>query len=245
MTDQWTPETSARVKVARALQAKPELMKREGLLPRDLDVIITQGEAAQAADRDQQAQLAQLEVQRTNRKVEAKDLDAADADLRKRMPMVIQDLEEDANTRDQALWVSRLSFSRYRFRKLAPVIDAAAPPTDAEVAVVEKVKRVVRQDAPSRFGGLAAFCFALLADDRRPIVERLAERGISAERLAELAGDAQAVADKGRNVKLAAEATEREEAAARAQRIKWSACEQAIRAACSGDRELALLLADC
>jgi hypothetical protein len=40
------------------------------LLPRDLDVIITQGEAAQAADRGQ-AQLAQLEGQRTNRKVEA------------------------------------------------------------------------------------------------------------------------------------------------------------------------------
>jgi hypothetical protein len=108
MTDQWTPETSARVKVARALQAKPELMKREGLLPRDLDVIITQGEAAQAADRDQQAQLAQLEVQRTNRKVEAKDLDAADADLRKRMPMVIQDLEEDANPRPGAVGLTPL-----------------------------------------------------------------------------------------------------------------------------------------
>lgn len=242
MADQWTTKMASRTLLAQKLLEQPERMKKAGLLEKDLRTLIALGVAAQLADREQKAQIAALEVNRGKRKVDAEELDAADAMLKDRLPLVIEDLKtsDDEEKQYEGKWLGALSFDRYRYRDM----------TDADVVAIDealarRVARVARRDASARFDGLAALCAALRAPGHEVILEGLAERGVSAEWLEDVQLDAEAVVAQGRNVKKAAEATAREEEAARGQRLKWAAARRAVRTACAGSDELLLLLADC
>lgn len=242
MADQWSRKVANRGALCTKLLADAERMRKAGLLRRDLEVIITFGQAAQLADRDQQAQLASLEVLRGKRKVNAETLDEREDELKDRLPLVIVDLEgsDDETKRDLGRWLRAVSFKRYRYRDVAD-----APEVVVDEALARRVARVERRDGPTRFDGMAAMCAVLRAPERAFIVEALEERGLSAAWLEDLQLDAEAAAAQGRNVKRAAEATSREEEAARQQRLSWAAARRAIHSACTGSDELLLLLADC
>lgn len=242
MADQWTTKVGSRVQLAQKLLEQPERMSKAGLLEKDLRALIALGVAAQLADREQKAQLAALEVIRGKRKVDAEELDASEDMLKDRLPLVIDDLEEseDAAKQDEGKWLRALSFKRYRYRDMTEATMVAV-----DDALARRVARVERRDASARFDGLAALSAALQAPGHAAILTGLAERGVSAEWLEDVQLDAEAMVAQGRNVKKAAEATAREEEAARGQRLKWAAARRAVRTACAGSDELMLLLADC
>jgi hypothetical protein len=104
---------------------------------------------------------------------------------------------------------------------------------------------VLRSDAPTRLLGLAAFCDALLAPERELIVAALAKRGSSNEQLSALRDEARALGERGRNVRRASAATEREAQAAETQSKKWRAVRRLLRRAVEGDGELQKQWARC
>ena len=242
--NQYTLLVSHRTLYVEALVKQPARFEEAGLEETDLRELITEGLAARAADQDQRAQLAMGQVMRSERRVEAEVLDQDEHKLRIRLPMVVASLlkSPDKAIVRQGRWLGALSVDRYRFRHLKPIEDPEGAP---DAALVERVKRVVREDAESRFSGLAAFCDAITQPERGVIIERFAARGLDAAWFASVAADAHAAAALGRNVTRAAEATAREAEAVGRFKEKWSECRLALREAAEGDAELEHLWAKC
>jgi len=201
MLHQWTPRTTARAEVALLLRDQhPQAAQAAGLKTSDLDVIITQGQAARQADIEQKEQLATLSVERSERKNIAVDIFDREDALRSRIPAVIGHLQATGQPQ-LAGFVSTLSFVRYRFRSqpapktesptTTPESESAEATADAED--VKRVARVPRADIPTRAGSLGAFWRALLKPGREPITAELAERGISVDWLEQLAQDSENV----------------------------------------------------
>ena len=238
-SDYFTPRVDARTSLARVLSERgPDFLRAHRLTAEDLEAIITHGEAARVADRQQQEQLAEVAVARAGRKVSAVQLAHREDELAALLPAVIDDLV--ATNAEEAGFLAKLSFARYRTRvhSVRP-----QPMSDEDVATIETIQRVERSDIPTRAKGLSALCTTLRG--RAPIVHALAARGLDAAQLEALAGDAEQVASHGRNQLRPVEATEREAAAVAAQRAKWSAIKKLVRRACASDRDLAALFADC
>lgn len=257
---EWTERVGARTKLALMLKGKLPRAVAAGLVEEDLDEIIQQGKAAEEADQDQRAQLAQLQVSRRERSVNATTLKEDEDALRDRLLPVVGDLNRMGEAQ-QALWLSTVSYKRYRVRELAPADPGGAAAAEEEsgeadreddeatdapgAAEAPKRVRVERLDAPSRFRGTAGFCRGLLAPERAVIVARLAARGFSRDKVESLGQDAKALADQGSNLLQAAEATARESKAVEAQQARWSECRRMIKKACIGDAELAVQFAKC
>jgi len=254
---QFTPRVANRTALAQLL--RDQHMARAvqaGITQADLDVIIDAGTAAAKADAEQQEQLASLSAQRSERKVDKESAFEREDALRNRLPAVIGDLQASGPEGTKlALWLSRLTFARYRFRPQTPAASAtpsapaASPeepaPTPAEVEEVRRVERVQREDAPTRSAGLTAFCQALLKPGREPIIAAFAARGLTRAEIEALGQAAEALAAAGRNVPLAAEATQRESDAVDAQKARWDQVRRMIRAAASGVPELSAKFSTC
>lgn len=242
MTADWfTPRISARTALAKLLKAKgADWLRGHHLTVADLDVLITQGELAQAADREQQTQLAEAKVVRSGRAVTAAEVGEREDRLAAALPAVILDLREGGRP-DVASFLAMLTFARYRSR--VTEVASADPTAPDAAAVIKKVARVARTDIATRAAGLAALCQVFAS--RATLAAALAERGFGAEWLAALSADAEAIANKGPNVLVGVEATAREAAAVRAQRIKWSAVRRLVRHACAGDAPLLAALVAC
>ena len=240
----YTPQVAHRMAFVEGLLKQPARFAEVGLEEADLQELRNEGAAARAADLDQRAQLAEALVRRTERRVDAEVLDKDERKLRIRLPMVVGGLlkSPDKVIARQGRWLRALSVVRYRYRNMQPVEDTDGAP---DAALVERVKRVVREDAESRFSGLAAFCEAITQPERALILERFAARGLDAAWFARVAADAHFIATLGRNVSRAAEATARESDAVGRFKEKWSECRLALREAAEGDAELEHLWAKC
>ncbi|AKF09384.1 hypothetical protein [Sandaracinus amylolyticus] len=240
VADWYTPRIAKRAELARALKARGSAWLRGARLTEaDLDEIIRHGDEAKAADREQQAQLAEHHVERAGRARSAADVTEREDDLAATLPAVAHDLQVAGHGED-ATFLAKLSFARYRMRTHDVPVE---PTSESEATTIRKIERVERSDVPTRAEGLAALCETLASRPR--IVRALAARGLDASALRALGEDATEVAASGRNSPRAAEATAREAAAVHAQKVKWSALRALIRRACRDDRDLAALLADC
>lgn len=243
MTDNWTPRVDSRVKLADTLLSSHlQRIQAAGLLASDLEEIRDQGLACRQADREQKAELAELLTRQSERRETDSVTFAREDELRDRLPLVARDLERAGN-KAQARWLGHVTFARYRLREVTPPPGDAL--SDAEKAELDKYVRVERADVFSRMNGLDALCEALLAPERAPIVAALNARGFGTEALTAVKNAAAAIAAAGPNHLAAASATQRETAAATAQRKAWSEARRAIRKACAGDDKLERLLASC
>lgn len=237
----YTPRIGARSELAAMIKSNQlELAKFIGLTEYDLDQIITHGEAAREADRQQQVQLADLQAERTSRSLMAADIFEREEGMRDRLAAVIDALKTTHPT--LADFLAALSFSRYRFRVL-PV----SAETLADDPEIKKVERVEREDHITRLTALSQFCTSLLEPGREPIIEALAARALPREAIETLGADAEALAKKGRNLPSAAEATAREAAAVTAQRRHWSLTSKMFRkvVARANDPVLKAKLSEC
>jgi hypothetical protein len=247
----WTPRTTARAELADLLLKHLPEAQAAGLTEEDLQGLSAHGHAAATADRVQKAELAQNVVERAARSEAAHDLFAREDALRARLPAVLGALGDssDPAQREQGRWLGALSFARYHLRSVPAeaVAAAAAAGGEAPVApqVLKSVERVPRADFITRFNGLSAFCQALLAPERAPIVELLAARGLSAKDLKSLGEDAQALADQGRNQQKAAAHTAVESNEVAAQQLIWHRVRRMVRIAVRGVRELEQKYAEC
>jgi hypothetical protein len=247
--DQWTTKVTTRRQIAELLLKQPERIRKAKLLPRELQVIIDQGQKAEQADAEQREQLTAGDVDRSAKSASTKSLFARETELRNVMAAVVDDLRDEAPALAELL--ARLSFARFRIRELAaepamPTGDATPETTSRpEDEEIRSVERVELEDHTTRARNLGRYCRALLKPGREPIVGKLAEREITREEIEKLAADAEAQAEAGRNVKRAAEATAREAAAVAAQKRKWNAVRRLVAVAARGDRDLEAKLAEC
>lgn len=113
----------------------------------------------------------------------------------------------------------------------------------AEDERVKKLTRVAREDRTSRLDGLANLVATLLT--RPPMVAELTTRGLDEAALEALRADADASSRAGKNIQLAAAATERERTAVKTQTALWSSLRRMIRKAVQGDPALERLYAQC
>ncbi len=233
----YIPRILARGELAKALKSKPERAAQAGIKESELDVIAVEGDNAREADREQNVQLAENELEYQDRSHREAALLASGDALRNRMPAAIQSLLDDGHVDDGKL-LSALSFSRFRLRDL-PMPD----PSLADDPRVKKVERVEREDKHTRLAGLASFVATILTRDA--IVAELASRGMDREALTALHAEADAAVRAGQNVRRVAEATAREAEAVRKQTDKWKAVRRMIREAVRGDDELEKLYAQC
>lgn len=239
----WSEKVTARAQLAEKLLTQPARISAAGILEADLRVLAESGREAEAADREQNADLAAASAALTLRKQEADTLFDAEAALRDKILAVIDDLNEQG-ARDQALFLSRLSYARFRIRAAA-LPEGEPPATPEETAVVSRVQRVLRADSTTRLLGFAAFCEALLNPSREVIQSALARRGTTEEQLTTLAAQAKELGEYGRNVLKPSPATQREAAAAETQTKKWRAVRRLIRRAVKGNADLEPLYARC
>lgn len=241
IADWFTPTVKARADLGAALEAKGvPWLKARSLKLADVQTLVTKGREAQAADREQKAQLAEQAAERKGRSVDASEVSEREVVLSAVLPAVIDDLSK-AGQLDEARWLAALSFARYRIRVTTVPVD----PTSASDAETKKVERVEKSDLATRADGLAALCEALRKPERAVIQAELAERGFDAAALEALEADAAAVAEQGRNTPRPVEATAREAEAVRAQRAKWSAVRRLVKRAVAGDKDLEALFAKC
>jgi hypothetical protein len=197
--------------------------------------------AAKEADREQREELAENATDRKAKSESAASLSEREGKLVAALPAVIGDLARGGNEK-LATFLAKLSFARYRVRVVD--VDPASPAPD-EGAELKAVERVERADIATRASGLAALCKALRKPGREPIVAELSERGIDAAALDDLSIDAEAVAAQGRNQARAAAATDRELAAVRLVKARWSELRRLLRRAVKGDKDLEVLYAAC
>lgn len=245
MTAQWTLRTDRRTALAEQLLNAPDRMRAAGLLARDLQIIVDNGQAARAADREQKAQLAEVATTRAGRKAQAAAVREREDWLRARLPLVVDDLRT-AGESALADWLTLLSVKRYRYRELVRQAEATeSAASEATRAEAQRVERIERTDLLSRLSGLVAFCEVILAPGREPVVAALAARGFDRAALEALSEEADALVQAGNNQLVAAEATEREARHAAAQTAQWAKCRRAIRTAVEGDPTLERLLAGC
>jgi len=243
--DQWTPRVGARRELAQLLlQSHADAARAAGLTTADLETLVRSGDQARDADRQQKEELATVAAGRAVRKTTAEEIFVREDALRSRLPAVRGDLLA-ADAGELAVWLERLSFARYRFREMAPPSAPPGSPPPADNEELRRVRRVAREDIPTRLLGLGAFCQALGKPGREPIVLRLAERGLAAAELSALGADAEALAALGRNVLRGAEATLRETEAASLQRQKWQQVRRMVRGVCQKDPNLSSKFAAC
>lgn len=233
----YNSKVANRTKLARALKAKVERALAEGILEEHLDGLVTEGEAAHEADREQQIQLAEGLTLRAERAELLSSIFEREDKLRARLPAVIFSLNEAGNATD-ARFLTALSFARFRMRGI-PVVD----PNMAEDPAVKIIERVPREDRLTRLHGLANLSKTLLG--REAIVAELARRGIDEVALTQLQTDAQGMWEAGKNLSSKVEATQREYNAVERQQSLWSANRRMIRRAIKGDHELESLYAMC
>jgi len=239
IADWYSPKVEARTLMGKALLGKGlDWLMSKRLLESDAQELVTQGEAAKQADIDQKVQLAEQAVTRTGRKVLAEDVTRGEGDLADVLPAIIGDLVR-AGQHDEALFLAKLSFARYRIVVVSVPVDPNAEPTEE----MKKVERVQRSDLPTRARGLAALCSVIL--QRPPIVAALAARGFEEATLEKLGEDAEAIVVQGSNQMRRVEATEREAAAVLAQRTKWSEIRRLVKSAVQGDAELEEIFSRC
>lgn len=238
----YTSRVGARAEIAAAIKDNHlDAARSAGLTEEDLDILITQGRIAKEADREQQEELAAIQAQRSNRKLEAADIFRREEQLKARLPAVAWRLNND----DPALarWLSALSFARYRMRDLPKA--KSGDSSDAEAPEVRKVIRVTREDIPTRLEALASFCTAILQPGRDAIVVELSARALDRAWLEALRDDADALARQGRNVGHGAAATAREVEAVKAQRARWLMVRRMIRDVAQTVPALKVKLAEC
>jgi hypothetical protein len=233
----YTPRIGARAELAKALKLHPARVAAAGIKEGELDALATSGDEAREADRQQNVELAESDVARKERSDSDADIMRRGDALRDRLPAVIQGLERDGHTADAKL-LAALSFARFRMREVGPI-----DPALAEDERVKKLTRVAREDRISRLDGLANLVATLLT--RAPMVAELTSRGIDEAALEALRTDADASSRAGKNVQLAAAATERERAAVKTQTAMWSSLRRMIRKAVQGDPALERLYAQC
>lgn len=246
--DQWTPQVTARKEMGQDLKKRSDLLKAHNIKVSDVDVLITEGTAAEEADAEQKEQLTEGAVERAGRSDAGTELFERERILRDVVAAIVDDLKESFP--DQSLFLAKLSFARFRTREfeveVANAPQGGAPAegeTDAED--IRSVKWVKREDRVTRARNLGRYCRAILRPGREAIVAAFAERNYTLEQLEALASDAEAFAAAGRNTPRAAEATEREAAAVRAQKRKWAAIRRLIRRAVKDDKALAAKFAEC
>lgn len=233
----YTPRIGARAELAKALKKHPTRIAEAGIKDDELDAVATAGDEAREADREQNVQLAESEVARKERSERDADLLRRGDALRDRLPAVIRSLERDGHSADAKL-LAALSFARFRMREVGPI-----DPALAEDERVKKLTRVAREDRVTRLDGLANLVATILT--RPAMVAELTSRGMDEAALEALRADADASARAGKNVQLAAAATERERAAVRTQTTLWSSLRRMIRKAVQGDPTLERLYAEC
>lgn len=237
ITHAYSQKVAARTELAKGL----EKMGREWLLSKKLKLaeiqeLVRLGVAAWQADLDQTEQRADQAVGRSGRSVDAAEIAAHDKELADVLLAVIRDLVKSGN-HDDALFLAKVSYARYRFRSVAMPVDPDAPPTEE----TKKVERVEKNDNATRAERLAAFCSMLR---RRPaILAALTERGYDDATLEKIEEDAEAVAVHGANPLRKVEATEREAAAVREQDALWQAVRRLVKRSVVGNTELEELYA--
>lgn len=233
----YSKRVHARGELAKRLKGKLERAKAEGIVEEDLDAIAAAADDAREADREQKAQLAEDDADRSGRADATDDVLARGDKLRNRMPAVIQSLTEQGHVAD-ARFATALSYARFRMRNLPPV-----DPELAENPDVKRVEAVEREDKLTLLSGLANLTKTLLG--RPTIVAELTRRGLDEAALTQLQADAEAGWAAGKNQRQAAEATRRESDACKRQKAKWDANRAMIRDAVKGDPELEALYAEC
>jgi len=239
IADWFTDTVEARTEMGEALRAKgAEWLKTKRLKLADVEELVRQGVAAKLADQDQKVQLADQAVGRSGRSVDAKDVAEREAELAAVLAAAIGDLFK-AGKVDDALFLAKLSFARYRTRVVAVPVDPNAPPIEE----AKKVERVQKTDNATRADGLAALCVVLRG--RPAILAELTERGLDDAELTRLEEDAEAVAAHGRNTVRRVEATAREAEAVLAQRTKWSEVRRLVKRAVKGDPVLEEIYSRC
>lgn len=237
ITHAYSEKVEACTELAKGLlEMGPEWLTTKRLKPAEIEELVRAGVAAIQADLDQKEQRAEQAVDRTGRSVSAAELFREDAELADVLPAVIHDLAK-AGEVDEALFLARVSFARYRVRVVSVPVDPDAPATEE----TKKVERVEKKDNATRAKRLAAFCAMLR---RRPtILAALSERGYDDATLARLEEGAEAVAVHGSNLPQRVEATEREAAAVREQEIQWRAIRRLVKRAVVGVPKLEKLYA--
>jgi len=240
----YMPKNKARADVAVALRERHlERAKDAGLTDKDLEILVTHGRNAQAADIDQKKQLAEGSTGITLTAEQIEAVFAGEAKVRVRVPGVIADLRE-ADAERPALFLERLSVERFALREIKIAPDAA-PATPTEATALKKVQRVAREDNAARLEGVANYLDIILAPDYEPIVAAFSARRLPREWLAKLAADARSTFDLGKNVRRALEATAREDEAVAAQNQRWAAVRRLVKDAVVGVPELEALYAAC
>lgn len=239
IADWYSSKVEARAQLGEALLAKgPEWLKSKQLLARDAQDLVTHGWAAKQADIDQKVELAEQAVSRSGRSVQADDVTRREGALADVLPAIIGDLVR-AGHLDEALFLAKLSFARYRIVVVSTPVDPNAEPTEE----MKKVQRVQKSDNATRARGLAALCSVLR---QRPLIlAALTERGTDDAALQTLEEDAEAIVVQGANRLRRVDATEREAAAALAQRATWSEIRRLAKVAVQGDAFLEEIFSRC
>lgn len=237
----WTPEVTARAQLAELLRTQyAERAREAGLLLDELEAIADHGRRAHDADNLQKEQLATDAAKRGSQKDLREDVYAREEAFRDRLRPIVGELLASpcAEERRLGVWLSHLSFARYRFREIKKL---RTEPLGAGGDVGEEataLRRVLREDMTTRMSGLAAFCEAILECGREPIVRRFDARGMSREAIEGLAEDARKLVRMGPNLKRPVPATMIEAEAVRSQRELWQRIRKLIRKAALGVPEL-------
>jgi hypothetical protein len=254
----YTNRVGARVTISKTL-LRPEHEKRRddiGILERDLNEIILHGEEAARQDLLQNdalaGQFSDFEAIRDQRA----DIETFSEKLRNCLPAVAKDMIKNPETRQLGRWLSKVSFDRFRLvlppeNEPVEAVEStaeAAPSSDAsEAASAPQGTMVQRRDRLSAARALLGLTVALLAQDREPIVEALAERKIPKDKLEWLRDESSTTVDNlGGALRLkAVEHTQLESDAVGRQKEAWEACRRMIRNAVKGNPDLETLWAKC
>ncbi|MBN2563328.1 MAG: hypothetical protein JXQ75_20600, partial [Phycisphaerae bacterium] len=115
--DKWTPRVTARRELAELLKKQPDRVAGANLLMEDMEVLIEEGRKAEEADAEQKEQLAEGMVDRAERKEMVASIFQREDVLRGVASAVVHDLKEERPR--ESMWLSFLSFARFRLRDIA------------------------------------------------------------------------------------------------------------------------------
>jgi hypothetical protein len=251
---QYTKRVAGRTTLARQLREPKyaSVLRRVGLRVADLDLLVTQGEAAAGYDRQQHVELAEKRQEQQAILEMRAQVEALLEGLRNRLPATVADLAAAADTRALAAWLQGVSFERFRIKvtvvPAAEVVAAGAPAaTGAAEPAAATRERVARDDLFARFDGATQLVASLLEPARAPILQALEERGLDRPTLERLGQDAARLSSSlgGKAWLTKAAATRLEAEAVAAQKVRWDVCRRMLRAAVEGDETLQKLWAEC
>lgn len=258
-TYRFTKRVAARKALGQRLQEPDcaDAVKREGLLPGDLQEIVTTGEDAERYDRQQQEEIVAKRLAQKEHIALREETEEQIERLRNRLPAVAADLIADPATAPHAAWLAQISFDLYRVRLVTPpkpegtagAGEGAAGAAGATAGAAEGAarERVVKSDIYSRFLSTAQLVSSLLEPAREVVVAALASRGMDRAQIEALGKGARQLAEvEGSPAQLtAAEATRLEAEAVATQAARWKACRRMIRAVVAEKGDLKALFAAC